>query len=327
MKHLLLTLGLFLTMEVKAADLKILVLYHSPTGDTLKLAQEIAAGVTAHSSAKATLKSITDISPKDLASYDGIAFGSPVYFGSMSGEMKTFLDKTLELWKDKKLTGMPATVFLTAGSGAGKDLAMMNIWSTLASHGMLLIPIGPDGGSTPMGVITTATSNFEEMSKLARKQGLTLAQIAAKLKGQEVISLPTAPNPVGNYRPYKISGKLVYINQIALDQGKVKHPGIIGKNVSMEEAKEATRQTTLNVLAVLKSAVNGDLSKVKQAVQITGYFNTAPDFKDHSLLLNESSDLLIKVLGERGIHARAAMGAPSLPMESPTEIQAIFELK
>lgn len=142
----------------------------------------------------------------------------------------------------------------------------------------------------------------------------------------KAIDLPDPPAPVGNYRAYKISGKLIYINQIALDQGRIKHPGIIGKDVSIDEAREATRQTTLNILAVLKSAVKGDFSKVRQAVQITGYFNTVPDFRDHSLLLNESSDLLIKLLGERGYHARAAVGAPSLPMGSSTEIQAIFEL-
>lgn len=141
------------------------------------------------------------------------------------------------------------------------------------------------------------------------------------------ITLPTAPKPVGNYHPFKIAGKLIYINQIALVDGKILTPGKIGQAVSMDEAKLATQAATLNVLAVLKSAVGGDLDQVKQAVQLTGFFNTVSNFTEHSKLMNASSDLLIKILGERGIHARAAIGAPSLPLDSPVEIQAIFEMK
>lgn len=314
---------LFLSAMAQAQTPKILTLYHSPDGETLKVAKSIAQGIS-EAGATSELKSITEVNPADLANYDALAIGSPIYFGAMSGEMKSYLDKTLELWKKKSLAQKPVTVFLSAGSGAGRDLTIMNIWSTLASHGMLLVPIGPDGGSTPFGTVSTTDSDPKKIAELARKQGRILAEVAIKLKEQ--IKLPQAPNPVGNYRPYKISGKLIYINQIALEDGKIKHPGIIGKNVSIEEAKLATQAATLNVLAVLKSAVGGDLSKIKQAVQLTGYFNTVPSFKDHSQLMNESSDLLIKILGDKGIHARAAIGAPSLPMDSPIEIQAIFEM-
>lgn len=140
------------------------------------------------------------------------------------------------------------------------------------------------------------------------------------------LTLPSVPKPVGNYRPYKIAGKMIYINQIALVDGKILTPGKIGKEVSIDDAKEATKVATLNVLAVLQDAVGGDLANVKQAVQLTGFFNTTSNYADHSKLMNESSDLLIKFLGYRGLHARAAIGAPSLPMDSPIEIQAIFEM-
>lgn len=138
--------------------------------------------------------------------------------------------------------------------------------------------------------------------------------------------LPPAPAPVGNYLTYNQSGKLIFINQIALDQGKIKTPGKINVDVSMDEAKAATRQATLNVLAVLKQSVGGDLTKVKKCVQISGHFNTTGDFKDHALVLNEASQILVDVFGEAGKHTRGAFGASSLPLNSPVEIQAIFEV-
>lgn len=263
----------------------------------------MAKGMKNYPNTKVDTKSISEISPKELSQYDGIAFGSPVYFGAMSGEMKSFLDKTLKLWKDKTLEGIPATVFTSAGSGARQDLAVQNIWAVLASHNMIIIPSYLD---------------LEE-------QGYKLAQLAHALK-ESPLALPTVPNPVGDYLPYKISGKQIFINQIALTEGLVKTPGTIGDTVTLEEAKEATRQTTLNVLAVLKKAVGGDFKKVKQAVQITGHFKTTSEFKDHSVLMNEASSLIIKALGTRGKHARAAVGSPSLPLNSPTEILAVFEM-
>lgn len=140
------------------------------------------------------------------------------------------------------------------------------------------------------------------------------------------IELPSAPKAVGNYQTYSISKKWVYINQIALVNGKIVTPGKIGQEVSMDQAKEATYRSTLNVLAVLKEATGGDLSKVKKCVQISGHFNTGPNFTEHALVLNEASNLLVQVFGEAGKHTRGAFGAASLPLNSPVEIQAIFEL-
>jgi NAD(P)H dehydrogenase (quinone) len=295
----------FLTMAdqgVQVKKTKILVLYHSQSGKTAKLAQEIAEGIKRFPDAEVIIKTITQISPDELASFDGIAIGTPVYFGAMSGEMKTFLDKTISIWEKKGLEGIPATVFVSFGSGDGKDSAIHNIWSVFSSHGMIILPSLSD----------------------TQAQGYSLAKVAHALKASQ-IELPIPPKPVGNYSAYKVSGKQIYINQIALKDGKVLSPGIIGDTVTIEEAKEATRQTALNVMAVLKDALGGDFKKVKQAVQLTGYFRTSHDFKDHSLLLNEASNIFIKVLGNKGAHARAAIGSASLPLDSTNEIQAIFE--
>jgi NAD(P)H dehydrogenase (quinone) len=139
-------------------------------------------------------------------------------------------------------------------------------------------------------------------------------------------TLPNAPRPVGNYQTFQKAGNLIFINQIALKEGKIVKSGRIEKEVSFEEARVATRQTTLNILAVLSDALDGDLSGVRQCVQISGHFNTAENFEAHAVLLNEASQILVDVFGEAGKHTRAAFGASSLPLNSPVEIQAIFEI-
>ena len=140
------------------------------------------------------------------------------------------------------------------------------------------------------------------------------------------ISLPEAPKPVGNYLPFVQSGSLVFINQVALRDGKIMHPGKLGADITDQQAKEATKVAMLNVLAVLKEAVRGDFSKVKRCVQLTGYFNTVDGYADHPEVMNAASEIVVTFLGERGKHARAAIGASSLPLKSPVEIQAIFEV-
>jgi NAD(P)H dehydrogenase (quinone) len=185
---------------------------------------------------------------------------------------------------------------------------------------------------------------------LARLQGARLAEIAKALQGinpkindtsekpsqnQEIeaglekmnITLPQVPEPVGNYRPYTIVGKLVYINQIGLKEGKPEFVGKIGRDISEADAMQNTRTTLLNVLAVLYKATDNDWRKVKQTVQLTGFFNTTDDYQNHAKLLNEASNLLVAILGEKGKHARASLGTSSLPLGVPVEIQAIFELE
>lgn len=83
----------------------------------------------------------------------------------------------------------------------------------------------------------------------------------------------------------------------------------------------------MNVLSVLKIAACGNLDNVKQVVQLSGTFNTQPNFMNHALLMNEASDLIVQIFGNKGVHTRATFGASSLPLNSPVEIQAIFELE
>ncbi|MCX2451458.1 NAD(P)H:quinone oxidoreductase [Pedobacter sp. PLR] len=373
-------------MTQKPSAMKILVLFNTESGGTYKMAKAIAAGIEKFPGATAVLKQVPRIKPlanedkqafgkipyasiTELPDYDGIAFGSAVHFGNMSSDMRYFLDQSVGIWTAHKLEGIPATVFMSAGSGAGREAAILSFWSTLAVHGMLIVPTGimgnqeidktiPQGntvfGATSLAGATAVSRPSEGELHIAALQGYALAKAAkgyqltkdsapmapgkavsaapkmskteARLKALN-LTLPDAPAPVGNYKPFRISGKQVFINQIALNAGKVDHPGMVGTEVTEEQAKLATRQTLLNVLAVLKQAAGGDLDNVKQAVQLTGFFYTAAGYTKHAVLMNEASNLLVEILGENGMHTRATVGASSLPMNSSVEIQAIFELE
>ena len=355
---------------------KILVLIHSDNGGTYELAKEIASGIESSKNADAIIKQVKGSSnPKlknipvatvdELPSYDGIAFGSPVYFGNISTGMSEFLSKTVELWTSHALEGMPATVFMSAGSGAGKELAVQAFWNSLAVHGMVLVSNGIRGtdhinktipqGNTVLGITSMASlKDVERPTKderrLAELQGTNFAKTALALKGtfskkqaaavipvksqdindllkQKNITLPQVPQPAGNYKPFVRSGNLVFINQVALKEGKILNPGKLGVDVNEQQVKEATKATMLNVIAVLKEAVGGDLNKVKQCVQLTGIFNTKDDYTKHADLMNAASDLTVDVFGEKGKHARATLGASSIPVNSSVEIQAVFEVE
>jgi NAD(P)H dehydrogenase (quinone) len=371
---LLLKITTIMAQDNKA---KILILIHSDNGGTYELAKEIATGIESSKNATAVIKQVKESqSPKlknipvasveELPSYDGIAFGSPVYFGNISTGMSEFLSKTVNLWTNHALEGMPATVFMSAGSGAGKELALNAFWNTLAVHGMVLVSNGIRGteginksipqGNTVLGVTSMASlKDVERPTKdertLAELQGRNFAKTALALKGtftkkeavsvlekektgdidavlkQKNLVLPQVPKPAGNYKPFVRSGNLVFINQVALKDGKILNPGKLGVHVNEQQVKEATKATMLNVIAVLKEAVGGDLNKVKQCVQLTGIFNTKDDYTKHAELMNAASDLTVEVFGEKGKHARATLGASSIPVNSSVEIQAIFELE
>lgn len=373
-------IGFGASAQVKTPETNILVLIYSQNGGTYKMAKAIAEGIQEYPNTKAIIKRVPSINPKEklnsdveklpvavideLAKYDGIAFGSPIHFANISADMNYFFSQSIPLWTSRALEGKPSTVFMSAGSGAGKEAAILSFWNILASHGMIIVPTGIMGtagldktvpqGNTPFGATSLAGSTGTRPSSselnLAKEQGKALARAASGLKNTENIKtvkttsaeiktdinktlkdnnivLPEAPKPVGNYVPYTISNHKVYINQVALKEGKILNPGKVGANVTDEQAKEATYQTMLNVISVLKEACGGDLNKVKQCVQLTGFFNTTPEYTQHAGIMNSASNLTALVFGEKGKHARATIGAVSLPINSAVEIQAIFEIE
>jgi enamine deaminase RidA (YjgF/YER057c/UK114 family) len=139
------------------------------------------------------------------------------------------------------------------------------------------------------------------------------------------IELPTPPKPAANYVPYTISGKLIFIaGQVPVRDGKLVYRCKVGRGVSPEQAKEAARLVAINLLAVARAAA-GDLARVR-CVRLGGFVNCTDDFEHHPEVLNGASDLMVAVLGERGRHARTAVGTNVLPFDVTVEIDAVFEL-
>jgi enamine deaminase RidA (YjgF/YER057c/UK114 family) len=149
--------------------------------------------------------------------------------------------------------------------------------------------------------------------------------IEDKLK-QLGIKLPEAPNPLGSYIPVLRIGNLIFLSGILpLIQGRLTRQGKVGKDVSLDEAREDARVVTVNALSVLKSHIK-DLDKIKRCIKITGYVASDPDFTDQPKVLNAASDLLFEIFGEKGRHVRSAVGVNVLPLNSPLEIEFIFEV-
>ncbi|RWM19472.1 MAG: RidA family protein [Mesorhizobium sp.] len=141
------------------------------------------------------------------------------------------------------------------------------------------------------------------------------------------VTLPVAAAPAANYVPYCRSGNLLFIaGQLPLKEGKLQASGLLGRDVDTATGKEAAKYCAINILAQAKVAL-GDLEKVRRVVKITVFVASAPDFVEQHLVANGASDLLVAVLGERGKHARAAVGAASLPLNAAVEIEAIFEVE
>jgi len=195
---------------------KLLVLYHSMYGHIETMAQEVAAGAQQIKGVSVTIKRVPETmpeqafkaaggktdqtaevaSPTELADYDGIIFGTPTRFGNMTGQMRTFLDQTGGLWAKGALHGKVASVFTSTGTGGGQEMTITSTWTTLAHHGMILLPIGygtPEladiehgKGGTPYGASTIAGGDGsrqpdERERAIARYQGKYVAETLLKL--------------------------------------------------------------------------------------------------------------------------------------------------
>jgi enamine deaminase RidA (YjgF/YER057c/UK114 family) len=141
------------------------------------------------------------------------------------------------------------------------------------------------------------------------------------------ITLPEIPKPVANYVPYVRHGSLVFLSgQGPRRPGGGMYTGKVGSDVSVEEAYEHARIVGLQLLAALREAAGG-LDRVARVVKVFGMVNAAPNFGQHPRVINGCSDVFVQVLGERGRHARSAVGMGSLPDNITVEIEAIAALK
>ena len=150
--------------------------------------------------------------------------------------------------------------------------------------------------------------------------------IEAKL-AEKGIDLPAAAAPAGNYVAWVRTGNLLFVSgQLPMRDGKAEHVGRCGEDYGVEQGQAAARLCVVNILGQAKAAL-GDLERVRRVVKITGFVNATPEFRDHPKVVNGASDLLAEILGERGMHARAAVGMASLPLGAAVEVEAILEVE
>ena len=141
------------------------------------------------------------------------------------------------------------------------------------------------------------------------------------------IKLPEAKAPVGSYVATKISGKLLYVSgQISINSNGELIKGKVGKDLTADDAYKAAERCGLSIVAQVKNACDGDLSKVKSCIKLTGFVNSTEDFIEQPKVINGASDLIASIFGEAGMHTRAAVSANSLPLGVSVEVDAIFEL-
>ena len=141
------------------------------------------------------------------------------------------------------------------------------------------------------------------------------------------IALPATVPPMASYVPTVQAGALLFVSgQVTLKDGKVEHVGKLGRDVTTEQGYQAARLCGLNIVAQLKAAL-GDLDRVKRIVKLTGFVNAAPDFTEQPQVVNGASDLLAEIFGDKGRHARSAVGVGSLPRGVACEVEAIVEVE
>lgn len=141
------------------------------------------------------------------------------------------------------------------------------------------------------------------------------------------IVLPEAPSAVGSYVPFVVTGELVFVSgQLPWIDGRIAHPGRVGVDVGVEDAIAAARLCGLALIAHVRAACSGDLDRVAQVVRIGGFVASEPGFADQAKVLNGASDLMVQVFAEAGRHARAAVGAASLPLNACVEVEGLFRI-
>ena len=140
------------------------------------------------------------------------------------------------------------------------------------------------------------------------------------------IELPGTPSPLGAYVPCVRSGNLLFLSgMLPLRDGKLIRTGRVGEGITMGEAQEDAKQVVINALSIVKAQL-GTLEKVVRCVKLSGFIASAADFVQQPAVLNAASELLLIIFGDRGKHARAAVGVPVLPLNSPLEVEFIFEV-
>ena len=141
------------------------------------------------------------------------------------------------------------------------------------------------------------------------------------------IELPKAKPPVGNYIATKIVGNLLYVSgQVSINSNGELIKGKVGKDLTTDEAYRAAERCGISIISQVKKACEGDLSKVKSCIKLTGFVNSTDNYTEQPKVINGASDLIVTIFGEAGMHTRAAVSTNSLPLGVSVEVDAIFEL-
>ena len=153
-----------------------------------------------------------------------------------------------------------------------------------------------------------------------------MSRIDTQLAKLDIV-LPEPAAPVANYVPFVQSGSQIYISgQVSIGvNGLI--TGKLGQDLSVDDGVVAAHACGVNLIAQLKAACDGDLDRVVRVVKLGGFVNCTPEFADHPKIINGASDLMVAVFGDAGRHARAAVGAPSLPLNAAVEVDGVFEIR
>ena len=142
------------------------------------------------------------------------------------------------------------------------------------------------------------------------------------------IELDEASVPAGSYVPYVVTNNLVFISgQLPFINGELTIKGRVGENVTIDDAIKMSEACAKALLSQLKAACNGNLDKVKKVIKLGGFVASSPDFTDQPKVINGASDLIVNIFGDKGKHARFAVGVAALPLNVPVEIDGVFEIE
>lgn len=151
--------------------------------------------------------------------------------------------------------------------------------------------------------------------------------IADRLAAAGIV-LPEAAAPAANYVPFVLYGSLLQTSgQLPLEAGALAVSGKLGAAVDLSQGQRAARLCAVNILAQARTALGGDLERIVRLLKLTVFVASDPGFTEQHKVANGASDLLVDILGERGRHARSAVGVPSLPLDAAVEIEATFEIR
>ena len=142
------------------------------------------------------------------------------------------------------------------------------------------------------------------------------------------ITIPSPAAPLASYVGHVVHNGIVIVSgQLPMVDGKLAYTGILGQDVSVEEAAEAAKVCAINILAQVKIACGGDLDRIERCIRLGGFVASTPEFGDHPKVINGASDFIGEALGDKGAHARAAVGVAALPFNTCVEVEGMFAIR